>query len=121
MAKTSKYGEVDESTCPACGKPIKPKWVACPECGVRLKAGAPNASTLNPNRFVCPGCGGKAAAAEGGTLCPKCDAFVHRQCLRFGAEKGRNTDGDLCREYLCPICKGIVCIAPRNYHTLRKG
>ena len=36
MTQTNKYGELEDGVCPKCGDPIKPKWVACPGCGVAL-------------------------------------------------------------------------------------
>jgi len=33
MSNLNKYGELEGDRCPDCGKPIKPGWKACPECG----------------------------------------------------------------------------------------
>jgi len=37
MSALNKYGEIEEGGCAHCGSPIKPDWVACPECGELLE------------------------------------------------------------------------------------
>jgi len=38
MSALNKYGEIEEGGCAHCGSPIKPDWVACPECGELLES-----------------------------------------------------------------------------------
>lgn len=39
MVDLNKYGEIEGGNCSNCGQAIKPKWVACPDCGNPLKKG----------------------------------------------------------------------------------
>lgn len=58
MSHINRFGEIEETTCPSCGSPIKPEWVACPHCGnpigsVCLKCKKP----IKPEWKACPNCG----------------------------------------------------------------
>jgi hypothetical protein len=41
MSALNKYGEIEDGGCRHCGNPIKPDWVACPECGELLESPKP--------------------------------------------------------------------------------
>ncbi len=46
MSNLNKYGEIEDGGCPHCGNPIKPDWVACPECGELLESPKPEPSEV---------------------------------------------------------------------------
>ncbi len=67
MTRLNKNAELEEGNCPECGKPVKPDWMACPNCGERLSTACDGCGhSLEPPWKFCPSCGcGKAAFSSG--------------------------------------------------------
>ena len=44
--------------CPACGAPVEPDFVVCPNCGTQLKAACPSChKAVDVSWVACPYCG----------------------------------------------------------------
>lgn len=111
MSEINKFGEIDGSTCPACDSPVKATWVACPECGKKLK-GSKGKSDSNESQFICPGCGEKATAEEDAAFCKTCKAFVHSKCAVKGERMpSKEKEWFYTFKYLCPVCDNILKVA----------
>ena len=113
VTETNKFGEIADSACFECAKPIKPEWVACPACGASLNASKESQVKSTHSRVLCPGCGDKAQAVDGARLCKKCKAYVHLACMKNSHTKTK--ERLLHREStwtcVCPFCGEYLCRA----------
>jgi hypothetical protein len=122
MARLNKYGELEESTCPKCGDPIKPEWVACLACGASLEVGATRGRDESPRAdsrqtFVCPRCGRLCVTHDAtGTdrhvvVCNGCHVVFHRACTTKGryVKPGKTPWFDK-YEWVCPVCGYVVAV-----------
>jgi RNA polymerase subunit RPABC4/transcription elongation factor Spt4 len=64
VSTLNKYGEIEDGGCHHCGNPIKPDWIACPECGNRLSVASADlkncpacGKSIKPDWKACPSCG----------------------------------------------------------------